>query len=103
MTQREFERALLRAVQKAERLIQGQAPVRTGELKGSIKLVATAQGYEIVVTAPHMPYTEEQWVSPQWRGRKNPNEGWFKLAIELAIRLIRLELNASGGYVGNRS
>lgn len=103
MNVREFQLALRRAVEKAERLIQSLAPVRKGELKASIKLVATARGYEIIVTAPHMPYTEETWISPQWRGRKNPNEGWFKEAVELAFRLIRAELNATGYYQGNRS
>jgi hypothetical protein len=103
MTQKEFEERLLRAVEKAERLIQSQAPVRSGELKNSIMLLATATGYEIVVKAPHMPFTEEVWISDQWRGRKNPNEGWFKEAVELAFRLIRAELGASGYNQGNRS
>lgn len=103
MTQAEFERALLRAVTKAERLITALAPERSGQLKASIKLVATARGYEILVTAPHMPYTEEEWVSPQWRGRANPNEGWFREAVDLAYRLIKLELQASGSYQGKRS
>lgn len=103
MTQREFEATLYRAMQKALNVIEGQAPVRSGELRDSIKLVATSSGYEIIVTAPHMPYTEEKWISPQWNGRANPNEGWFRLAVELAFRVIRAELNASGNYVGNRS
>lgn len=103
MTQKEFEERLLRAVEKAQRLIQSLSPVRSGELKNSIDLLATANGYEIVVKAPHMVYTEEAWVSPQWRGRDNPNEGWFQEAIELAFRLIQSELGASGYNVGNRS
>jgi hypothetical protein len=103
MTQDQFEKALLRAVEKAYRLIQSQAPVRSGELKDSIKIVASSRGYVIEVTAPHMPYTEEAWVSPRWSGRDNPNEGWFQEAIELAFRLIKSELNAVGSYQGNRS
>ena len=35
--------------------------------------------------APYMPYTNEKWVSPKWNGKANPNEGWFKKAIETAI------------------
>ena len=103
MIQKDFENRLLRAVQKALNLIKGQAPVRTGELKNSIQLIATPKGYEIIVTAPHMPYTEEKWISDQWRGRANPNEGWFRIAVELAYRLIRAELSASGTYQGKRS
>lgn len=103
MTQRDFENTLLRAMEKALNVVKGQAPVRTGELKNSIQLVATATGYDIIVTAPHMPYTEEKWVSPQWKGRANPNEGWFRIATELVFRLIRSELSASGTYQGKRS
>lgn len=35
--------------------------------------------------APYMPYTNEPWISPKWKGKKNPNEKWFnKTAKELA-------------------
>lgn len=27
--------------------------------------------------APYVPYTNEKWISPKWKGHKNPNEGWF--------------------------
>lgn len=102
MTQKEFELALLRAVEKAERLVESLAPVRSGKLKASIKLIPTATGYEISVNVDYMVYTEEAWISEQWRGRKNPNEGWFREAVELVYRLIRSELNATGYYQGNR-
>ena len=28
--------------------------------------------------APYAPYTNEPWLSPHWKGKKNPNEGWFE-------------------------
>lgn len=28
--------------------------------------------------APYVPYTNEPWLSPKWRGAKNPNENWFE-------------------------
>ena len=28
--------------------------------------------------APYVPYTNEPWLSPHWKGKKNPNEGWFE-------------------------
>lgn len=42
--------------------------------------------------APYVPYTNEPWISPQWNGKKNPNEGWFdrfahKLAQNIANRV----------------
>lgn len=27
--------------------------------------------------APSVPFTNEKWISPKWKGHKNPNEGWF--------------------------
>lgn len=104
MTQREFEGRLLQVVEKALTLLQSQAPVRSGLLVSSIALKATAKGYELTINtdkAPHMVYTEEAWKSEQWKGRDNPNEGWFKLAAELIFRLIRAELG-SGSYLGNK-
>lgn len=32
--------------------------------------------------APYVPYTNEKWVSPKWKGHKNPNEGWFDRAVK---------------------
>ena len=105
MTQREFERTLQRAVEDAHLLVQQVAPVRTGQLQRSIKLVATAEGYSIIVDtgeAPHMPYTEEKWLHERWKGRANPNEGWFREVTELVFRLLRARLRASGTFIGNR-
>lgn len=38
--------------------------------------------------APYMPYTNEPWISPKWKGHKNPNEKWFdRTTKELALYL----------------
>lgn len=42
-------------------------------------------GIRIISDIYYMPYTEEKWISPRWRGRANPNEGWFKQANEIAL------------------
>lgn len=101
MTQREFKRVLDQAVEEAYWLVQASAPVRKGKLKASVKRNATPNGYEIIVTAPHMVFTEEKWVSEQWRGRANPNEGWFREVTELVFRLLRAKLRTSGRYIGS--
>lgn len=31
--------------------------------------------------ATYVPYTNEPWISPKWRGAKNPNEGWIPRAV----------------------
>lgn len=38
--------------------------------------------------APYMPYTNEIWLSPRWRGAKNPNEEWWNYDCEITIKKI---------------
>lgn len=103
MTQKEFENTLYQVMEEAYYLVKGSAPYRKGDLERSIKLLATDTGYEIIVTAPHMVFTEEKWTSPKWKGRANPNEGWFQEVTELVFRLLRTRLRGSGRFIGNRS
>ena len=35
--------------------------------------------------APYVPYTNEVWISPKWKGKKNPNQGWFERARDIVI------------------
>lgn len=42
--------------------------------------------------APYVYFTNEEWISPRWRGKKNPNEGWWErfyqeFAKRLAVKL----------------
>lgn len=40
--------------------------------------------------APYVPYTNEKWISPKWKGHKNPNEGWFdRMAEYVATELAK--------------
>ena len=46
--------------------------------------VRSATEFELFIDediAPYMPFTNEPWISPKWRGAKNPNEGWFPRAV----------------------
>ena len=36
--------------------------------------------------APYMPFTNEPWISPKWKGRKNPNEAWWQRRIDEIVR-----------------
>ena len=38
--------------------------------------------------APYMPFTTKPWISPRWRGKKNPNEGWWQSAGETVAQYI---------------
>lgn len=61
------------------------APV-TGNLKyNALKVLKIPDGVYIYVNeaiAPYMPFTNEPWVSPKWKGAKNPNEHWWEHMVE---------------------
>ena len=43
------------------------------------------QIYVNLEEAPYMPYTNEPWISPKWKGKNNPNEYWWNDAIVLIL------------------
>lgn len=45
--------------------------------------------------APYVPYTNEAWISPFWKGKKNPNEGWFERAAELVATTVAERLHST--------
>ena len=72
-----------------------EAPV-TGNLKyNALKVLKVPDGVYLYVNeniAPYMPYTNEKWISPRWKGAQNPNEHWWehmanKFIIDLAREL----------------
>lgn len=54
-----------------------RCPYDTGELLNSISLEETGNGFNLTIDAPHTVYTEEEWISPRWGGKTNPNEKWI--------------------------
>lgn len=67
-----------------------KAPIDTGNLTqfgvGVVykrpDLIQVVIGNEL---ADYAIYTNEPWLSPRWRGRKNPNEGWIQRALAEAL------------------
>ena len=53
-------------------------PRRSGALKNSFKLTNNGNQVEISTDIYYMPFTNEPWISPRWKGAKNPNEKWFE-------------------------
>ena len=47
--------------------------------------------------APYVPYTNEKWISPKWKGHKNPNEGWFGRATYIVAKDIAKSLQTPYG------
>lgn len=97
MNEIEFKTKLSKVVLQAKQILEWLAPVRSGNLQASIKLISTARGYKIYIDdnqAPYDMYTNEKWISPRWGGRANPNEGWIEEALELIIAMIEVELGS---------
>lgn len=79
MEQDEFDKICDLAVEK----VRFYTPIATGNLRYNAVQFAhySPTVFKIGVDesiAPYMPYTNEPWVSPKWRGKKNPNEHWFQ-------------------------
>ena len=85
--------------QQALIIVQSTSPYRSGDLSRSFKTRIVDEGIEIYTDIDYMPYTEEKWISPQWNGRANPNENWFKETVEYIARYIAIGLG--GTYVSN--
>lgn len=76
--------------------LQDFAPKDTGNLAfNAIKIDFEENGdeWKCVISvdpsiAHYMPYTNEPWISPKWKGKKNPNEGWWQWAVEFVARKI---------------
>lgn len=72
-------------------------PVRRGDLKKSFKITNLGKRVEIATSIDYMPYTTEPWISPRWKGRENPNLGWFRESTEFMAKMIARHLG--GRYV----
>ena len=85
----------------AVQILKASAPYDTGNLRNNainIKWLAedTIEIKADAAIAPYVVYTEEPWKAPRWHGKKNPNEGWFRDAVDLIVEYIAENL---GGEV----
>jgi len=73
-------------------------PYRSGELQRSFKTTQTPDGQiEIKTDIYYMPFTNEPWTSPKWKGAVNPNERWFEETAEFIAKAIAR--HTGGTYV----
>ncbi len=76
-------------------IVQSASPYRSGDLSKSFGVRLVEDGFEIYqneAMANYMPYTEEIWLHPRWKGRKNPNEAWFKETVDFLKKYITQSL-----------
>ncbi len=102
----EYERIRL-ACTKALVIVRNSAPIDTGNLRSSIKILYRPGDITIYINgadgstrgtaargmAPYAKYTNEPWsqFKPPLRGKQNPNEGWFDAAaIDAAFAIAKL-------------
>lgn len=77
-------------------IFKSKSPIDTGNLRYNgirFEIVddATITIYIDDVIAPYVYYTNEPWLSPRWKGKANPNEGWIEKAIEETLEQIANE------------
>lgn len=98
MTEKELEQRLLQIKTRALPIITSfNTPVRSGRLRDSFTYEPTNKGFEVTTDLHYMPYTNEPWVSPRWRGRENPNLYWFNKSAEYFAQYMARHLG--GKYV----
>lgn len=57
-------------------------PYDTGNMANNALKIEQVSANEVKIyidssIAPYAVYTNEPWISPHWKGKKNPNEKWF--------------------------
>ncbi len=83
---------------EALRIVQANAPYRTGTLRNSFKVVEYEDGFGIMTDIPYMKFTTEKWAfNKRWnKTLQNPNEQWFQRTAFYIAQIIAQE---KGGVV----
>ena len=86
-----------RLCEKTCKQLRELAPYDTGNLAlNAIKIEFPSPDVCIIYVdeaiAPYMPFTTRPWISPRWKGKKNPNEGWWQSAGEYTAEFIAQEV-----------
>lgn len=91
-------------------IIKNTAPYDTGNLRNNAILLERSDNplsWKIYVDfydddkgnrtgiAPYMPFTNEPWISDKWKGKQNPNEGWWQRAVQNACAYATAQLGGS--------
>jgi len=98
MTQKQFEQRMATIKLRALYVFKDfNAPVRKDILRQSFRDIQTNNGLEITTDIYYMPFTNEVWISPRWRGRDNPNYQWFERQSEYLVKYMATHLG--GRYV----
>ena len=88
-----FKRKCVKCFHKVQ---QSCVPVRTGNLKtNALQWSWDGRRFHMWVNegiAPYMVFTNEEWISKRWNGKKNPNQNWWNYACVYFRDLLETEL-----------
>jgi len=98
MTSIEFWREMAYLKREAYLSIYTSSPVRTGNLRNSVRVKDLPNGgFEVYIDTKQAPYaihTLEVWKHQRWRGKRNPNEGWAYYASSQFAEFAKARLGA---------
>ena len=87
-----MRRPLIRCVYEARDYLRSISPYDTGILRETISATRIEKNaFKISIGGPPAPYavyTNEKWVSPRWKGKKNPNEKWIDMGVQQVVKMI---------------
>lgn len=99
---RTYKTLVARIAHDVYNYVKSVSPYDTGNLReDSILIIRQNRNrYDIVIwgdMAPYAVFTNEKWISPRWKGKKNPNEKWIDMAAQyVAANIIPRHLNSFG-------
>lgn len=81
-----------RLLQKTFDRIMIRMPYRTGDMLNKYThFEITPTGFIITIDAPYSVYVNEEWLSPQWNGAENPNQGFVQQIVQDIMDIIKRE------------
>ena len=83
-----------------EQVFRPLVPKDTGNMRDTATKFEAISSTEFKIyidakEAPYVVYTNEPWKSPFWRGKENPNEGWFQKAAERFAQMLAAALGGT--------
>jgi len=91
-----------RLLQKSMNIVMNRMPYDTGAMLNQYtKVILTPTGFIIRIEAPYSVYVNEQWLSPQWGGKENPNQGFVQQIVQDIMDTIsKVELIDANDSIG---
>lgn len=91
--------SVYRLAAEALKIMRAHAPFDTGNLRDNGMFLHRTADYKTKYAtqytiaiggdlAPYAVYTNEAWVAPYWKGRRNPNQHWIDVGVQNVVNYI---------------